>query len=144
MKNLEKLTPQEKEMLFMFPAYISLLAINRNGKPDKTELEEAIRFSHVKTFSSDPLLYDFYKEADRVFADNLSRLDKSLPAEKEERETAIKKELAKLEPILHKLGNAYSVILRKSMKSFKDHVSRAHHSILESLVFPVPIKGLTD
>jgi len=30
------------------------------------------------------------------------------------------------------------------MKSFKEHVSEAHHNVLEDFLFPIPIKGLTD
>jgi hypothetical protein len=30
------------------------------------------------------------------------------------------------------------------MKSFKDHVSKAHHNVLVDFIFPMPIKGLSD
>ena len=144
MKNLESLTPSEKEMLLKFPAYISLLAANWNGELNDGEKKAAIHFSHIKTFSCEPLLSDFYHEADAVFEENIFKLNQELPKGKDERDKTIKSELANLEGILKKLGKEYAIIMHRSMKSFKDHVSKAHHSILESFIFPIPIKGLTD
>lgn len=144
MKNLESLTASEKETLLKFPAYISLLAANWNGELNDYEREEAISFSHIKTFSCHPMLSNFYEEANKVFENNIEQINKELPEEKEEREKAIKSELAKLEDILKKLGHDYARTLHTSMKSFKEHVSEAHHSILESFMFPIPIKGLAD
>ena len=144
MKNLDSLTSSEKETLLKFPAYISLLAANWNGELNDYEREEAISFSHIKTFSSDPMLSNFYKEADKVLKNNLAQLDKDLPKEKEGRDDAIKSELAKLDGILKRLGRDYASTMHTSMKSFKEHVSEAHHSILESFIFPIPIKGLAE
>jgi len=144
MKNLENLKSSEREMLLKFPAYISLLAASNNDSLDETEKKEAIKFCHIKTFTCDPLLYEFYQEAEKVFQINVMQLDNELPKGKDERDAAIKTELVKLETILQKLGKEYVSTMHRSMKSFKDHVSQAHHSILESFIFPIPIKGLTD
>jgi glutamyl-tRNA reductase len=144
MKNFETISPSEKEMLLKFPAYISLLAVNLNGKLNEAEKESAIHFTHIKTFSCDPMLASFYEEADQVFAGYLEKLDRELPKEKEARGEAIENELAKLEHILSKLGKAYAEAMHRSMKSFKEHVSKANHSVLESFIFPIPIKGITE
>jgi len=144
MKNLENLKSSEREMLLKFPVYISLLAASNDDSLDETEKKEAIKFCHIKTYSCHPLLYDFYQEAEKVFEKNIEQLDNELPKEKDERDTAIKTELAKLENILLKLGKDYAATMHRGMKSFKDHVSKSHHSILESFIFPIPIKGLTD
>jgi hypothetical protein len=71
MKQFNNLSKQEKEELLKFAAYISLLAANSDGQLDQLEEKSAIKFSHIKTFSSDPLLTEFYKEADRVFKTNV-------------------------------------------------------------------------
>ncbi len=143
MKHLDLLTPSEKEMLLKFPAYLTLLAKNKFGEPNHNEEETPSNFSHIKTFSSDPMLKDFYKEADKVYEQNMAQFDDELPKGKEERDAAIKTELAKLETILNKLGTDYAKEMHSSMRSFKNHISEAHHSILESFIFPIPIKGLT-
>jgi hypothetical protein len=56
MKPGKNLSEQEYQELLKFPAYISLLAANSDGKMDETEKKAAIRFSHIKTYSCDPLL----------------------------------------------------------------------------------------
>lgn len=144
MKQFSTLTKDEKEALLNFPAYITLLAANSDGLLDKAEKKEAVKLEHIKTFSADPLLAEFYKEADKVFKNNLEQLDKNLPKEKNSREAAIKKELPKLENIISKLGDDYTSVMHRSMKSFKDHVSKAHHNVLIDFIFPMPIKGLSD
>ena len=144
MKQFSTLTKEDREALLKFPAYITLLAANSDGLLDKAEKKEAIKLEHIKTFSADPLLAEFYKEANKIFKNNLEQLDNNLPQEKDRRETAIKNELVKLEKIVSKLGEDYTSAMHRSMKSFKDHVSKAHHNVLVDFIFPMPMKGLSD
>ncbi len=143
MKQFSTLTKEEKEALLKFPADISLLAANSDGRFDKAEKKDSIKLEHIKTFSADPLIAEFYKEADKVFIYNLEHLDKNLPQEKDRREISIKDELVKLENIVLKLGEDYTSTMHRSMKSFKDHVSKANHNVLVDFIFPMPIKGLS-
>lgn len=144
MMPFNNLSEKENKMLLKFPAYISLLAANSNYKLDKAEKKSAIKFAHIKTFSCDPLLADFYKEADKVFKFNIEQLDKYLPVDVKSREAVIKAELAKIEKITLKLGNEYTSPMHRSMRSFKEHVSKAHHNVLIDFIFPMQIHGLTD
>ena len=143
MKLFKELKEPEIKALLKFPALISLLAANTDSKMDVAEKKSAIKFSHIKTYSCDPMLAEFYKEADKVFENNIQQLDKDLPIKKADREAALKKELTKLETIVLKLGEEYTTVMHRSMKSFKDHVSEAHQSVLADFIFPMPIKGLT-
>lgn len=70
-------------------------------------------------------------------------MDKDLPSGKEERNAAIKKKLLGLEKIVLKLGKEYTAVMQRSMKSFKEHVSKAHHNVFVDFIFPMPIEGLT-
>lgn len=139
-KNISEI---EYEALLKFPVYISLLAANSDNKLDEAEKKSAIKFSHIKTYSCDPLLTSFYEEADKVFEKNIQRMDKDLPSGKEERDAAIKKKLLGLEKIVLKLGKEYTTVMHRSMKSFTEHVSKAHHNVLVDFIFPMPIKGIT-
>ncbi len=76
MESFQHLSEQENEALLKFPAYISLLAANSDDKLDQAEKKSAIKFSHIKTYSCDPLLTEFYEEADKVFENNIQQLDK--------------------------------------------------------------------
>ena len=144
MKLFKNLSLQEKEALLKFPAYISLLAANMDDKLDDDKKQSAIKFAHTKTFSSDPLLADFYKEADKVFEKNIEQLDSDLPKGKENRAIAIKNELSNLDRVVLKLGKKYASIMHLSMASFKEYVSKAHHNVLVDFIIPLPIPGLTE
>lgn len=140
---IKNISETENEALLKFPVYVSLLAALKDSKLDEAEKKSAIKFSHIKTYSCDPLLTSFYDAADKVFEKNMLQLDKDLPVKNEERVTAIKKELSNLEKIVLKLGKDYTTVMHRSMKSFKEHVSKAHDNVLVDFIFPMPIKGLT-
>jgi len=89
----KKTSENENEALPKFPVYISLLAATSDSKLDEAEKKSAIRFSHIKTYSCDPLLTSFYEEADKAFEKNMLQLDRYLPAKNEERSAVIKNEL---------------------------------------------------
>lgn len=144
MKPFTNLTEAEYEMLLKFPAYVSLLAANRDGVLDDAEKKSAIKFAHIKTYSCDPLLIDFYAEVDKRFEGDIVQLDNELPKGKENRDKAIRNELLNLELILIKTGEEYFTAMHQSMRSFKEHVSKAHHNVLVDFVFPLPIEGLRE
>jgi len=135
-------THEEKEALLNFPVYISLLTSNKTGKLDKAEKAAANELSHIKTFACNPLLVDFYKEADTVFEMNINLIDAQLPYCKDAREKMIKEELTKIYWLVLKLGEDYSVALHQSMKSFKEHASNTHYNVLVDFIFPLPLNGI--
>jgi hypothetical protein len=144
MNELEKLSPEEKELLFKAPAYISILAANADGEMDKIEKKVAVELTHIKSFSCPPLLVDFYQEVEKSFSGQLQKLDNYLPKGKQERAEAIKKELNKIEVILTKLGNRYAETLHRSLNTYSEHVSKAHNNLLTTFLFPLDFKGLPD
>ena len=144
MKHYDDLTEKEKEPLLKFPAYMSLLTSTAKDGIDKEEKNAAIKITHLKTFSSDPMIISFYKDAEASFEKTITELDKTLPIEKEVREQAINLELEKLEPLLHKLDPAFVNILRRSMKSYHYYLPKAHENFLEYFIFPMPFEGISD
>lgn len=145
MKTYHDLPENEKQQLLKFPAYISLLAANyHNNGIDAEEKKSAIDFSHIKTYSSNPILREFFEDVEKNFEQTITDLNQQLPKKKKEREEIIRSELDKIEKILYHTDSEYSSLLNESMKSYKEHVAHAHHSLMEYLVFPIPIKGLTS
>ncbi len=143
MKHFKDLNEKEKEQLLLFPSYISLAASTVGEGIDEKEKKAAIKLTHVKTFSSDPELTNFYKSAEQVFEKNIISLANALPHNKEQRLIAINEKLNQLEPIMKKLEPRYASLLKHSMQSYKNHVTNAHRSVLEYFIFPVHIDGLT-
>jgi hypothetical protein len=144
MPALKDLSEQERKQLLKFPAYISLLAASADGGLDKQEKNAVIRLTHIKTFSCDPMLSDFYAKVEMEFESTITELNAQFSPDKHEREIAIKKELNKLEAILRKLGKEYAAVMHHSLRAYKDHVSKAHRNVLEFFIFPLPISGITD
>jgi len=144
MKHYSVLNEKEKEQLLKFPAYISLLASTAEEGIDKQGKNTAVKITHVKTFSSDPILLDFYKEAEGIFEKTITNLDNELPHNKEDTKLAINQELNKLEPLLKKLDPEFAIVLRLSMESYKYYISKAHRNVLEYFIFPMPIDGIFD
>ena len=95
MKVFSNLTEQQKRALLKFPVYVSLLAAT-DGKMDEAERMVAIKFSHTKAFSCQPLLAEFCRESEIVFEDNLTKLEAVLPKDKKNRDAAIRKDLLNL------------------------------------------------
>jgi hypothetical protein len=143
MKPFKELTESQNKELLKLPCFISLLAANNDNKLDAKERQAIIKFSHIKTYSCNPLLFSFYRESDKYFENNMMRIYKDLPLEKLAREAAINKELFILENLVLKLEEEYVSAIHSSMNSFKEHVLRAHHNILADFIFPIPIKGLS-
>ena len=143
METYENLSPRERSQLLKAPAYVSLLASTLNMEADEAKKKEAIELSHLRTYTSPRILWPFYTEAEKVFEKNLNELDKSLPKPRSKREQAIKSELARLEPILAKLNRVFVDELQLSLKSYAEHVSKAHGNVLVSFMIPLYLKGLT-
>jgi hypothetical protein len=140
----EDLSLQEKKQLVRFPVYISLLAASKDCSLDRLEKNTAIKLTHIKTFSCDPVLADYYAAVDQDFEKAVAEISERLPRDKYAREWAIRRELRKLDGILRKLDEDYAATMYYSLRSYKDQVSRAHRNILEYFLFPLPINGLTD
>ncbi len=140
----KKLTVQENERLLKFPAYITMLTVINDDKLDEAKKKAAIKMVHTKTFTSDPLLFEYFREADKVFEKNIENLNKKLPKEKDKRNAALKKEILNLEKIVSKLGKEYVSTMHQSMNSFKEHVSTANHNEFVNFIFPVTISGITE
>lgn len=142
--DFQNLSKQEYQLLLKFPAYVSLLAANADGKLDDSEKSSAVELAHIKSYNCDPLLSDFFKEVDENFEETLHKLDNSLPKEKSKRDAAIIAQLEKIENLFSKMEAETIAVIHKSMNSFKDHISLAHHNALIDFLFPLRTLGLSD
>jgi hypothetical protein len=143
MKPFENLSFRENEELLKLPALISLLAANGDGMMDEAEKKSAIKISHIKTFSSEPSLTEYYKQADAAFINNIEYMDNILPRDITKRENFIKDEIVRLEKIVQKLGKEAAGDFNQSMAAFTNHVSKAHHNVFIDFILPIPLPGLS-
>jgi hypothetical protein len=144
MNPIKSLSNSEYEALLRFPVYISLLAANSDGILDEAEKTAALKFSKTKTYSAEPLLAEFFREADAVFESNLEQINHGLPQEQAGRDIALKSQILIIERIVRTLGKKYASAILRSMTSYREHVSKAHHSVVVDFILPIPIPGLTQ
>jgi hypothetical protein len=62
-----RLTPQEQELLLKAPALVSVLTACSYNEVNKAQKADAVKLSHLKTYTADPLLRDYYKEVEKEF-----------------------------------------------------------------------------
>lgn len=111
---------------------------------DKEEKNTAVKITNVKAYSSDPILINFFKEAESIFEKTITDLDTALPHNREDRKLAVQKELNKLERLLSKLDPEFVSALRRSIRSYDYYISKAHQNVMEYFIFPMPIDGISD
>jgi hypothetical protein len=135
MSIFKNISPEEKDLLLTFPAYISILASNNDGYLGDAEMHSGMELAYIRTFSNNLLLDEFYTEAYAVFEKNLLELNRNLPIGEGDRELSIKKELANIDKIVLKISKSYASALHRSMESFKEHIEKAQRSALVDFFF---------
>ena len=98
----------------------------------------------MKTFTAHPLLITYYTEVEKNFKELFEAATKKYFPFDEEKRTALKKEIQRVNLIIEKLNKEYGLVLYKSLEKYANHVKRATHTVFVDFILPVPIHGLTD
>jgi hypothetical protein len=143
-KQLEILTTEERELLSKAPVLVSVLASCSFEEINKVQKADAIKLSHLKTFTADPLLLSYYAVVEKDFKNQFEIIAKEyFPFDKNKR-NALKEKVDQVNSIIGKLEKPYSETLYKSLEKYSKHVKKATHTVFQDFIFPVPIPGLTD
>ena len=143
-KQFEKLTNEERELLFKAPVLVSVLASCSFNEVNKAQKTDAIKLAHLKTFTANPLLLPYYAAVEKIFKDEFeAAIKKYFPFDDTKRHD-LKVEIERVNLVIGKLDKEYAQILYKSLDRYSNHVKKAAHSIFQDFIFPVPIPGLTD
>lgn len=138
------LTKDETESLLKAPVLISVFVASRDHEISKKEKAEAVKLTHLKTFTADPHLQSYYKEVEKnfsaLFEDAVRKYDPFDDAKRD----ALMGEINTVNTIIAKLGKEYATIFQRSFSNYVEHVKKADRVILENFVFPFPLPGLTD
>lgn len=140
LKVLEGLDPTEKEKLLQAPVLVSLLAAVEDGTIKEKEKRDAIKLSHLRPFTSPDMLHPYYEAVEERFEDDLDKILKELPPGPEEKKKELNQAVQEIEPIVQKIGDQdFADELRRSLKSYGDHVMRSDQSVVEYFVLPLAI-----
>ena len=142
-KQFEKLTTEERSLLYKAPVLVSVLASCSFNEVNKAQKADAIKLAHLKTFTAMPLLLPYYAEAEKDFKKKFEAAIKKYFPFDEDRRNELKKEMDKISSIINKLDKEYAEALGRSFERYAKHVKKAAHSIFQDFIFPMPIEGLS-
>ena len=142
-KQFKTLTNEEREILLKAPALVSVLASCSLNKVNKVQKADAIKLAHLKTFTANPILREYYEEVDKTFETQFDSIVEAYSPFDENKRSALKYEIEQVNLIIGKLENYYGETLYKSLEGYANHVRKAAHSIFQDFIFPLPIQGLS-
>jgi len=109
----------------------ALAAIADDGTIDDAEKASAVKLAQQRTFTSNEVLQDFYKEVDANFEGDLSDEIKTLEGfDANTKKKNLRKQLKAIQPILDKLSNDFAYHYAESQESFAKHVFKANNNML--------------
>lgn len=142
-KRFENLSVEDQSLLLNAPVLLSVLVSSSPAEVNKGQKADAIKLSHLKTFTADPLLIPFYVEVEKGFKEKFeSAVEEYMPFD-EAKVKKLKEEIGRINLVLQKLSTEYAQKLHKSFEKYEKHVRKAGHSVIQDFIFPVPIPGLT-
>jgi len=144
MAQLEKLSPQEYELLIKAPALFSVLASCSDHGINKAQKSDAIKLAHIKTFTAVPELQPYFKEAEINFKEHFEQVAALYYPFDESQRDLLKLEIKKVQQIISKLNPSYGSALTKSLERYAIHVKRATYSIFQDFIFPLAMLDLRD
>lgn len=144
-KQFEKLTNEEWNLLYKAPVLVSVLASGSFNEMEinKSQKADAVKLAHLKTFTATPLLLPYYAEVEKGFKAAFEAAIKKYFPFDEAKRNELKKEMENTNLIIKKLDKEYAEALRKSFEQYAKHVKKAAHSIFQDFIFPMPIEGLS-
>ena len=143
-KQFEKLTTEERSLLYKAPVLMSVLASCSFNEVNKYQKADAIKLAHLKTFTAIPLLLPYYSEVEKTFKEQFETAIKKYFPFDEAKQNDIKKEIERVNLAIGKLDKEFGLLLRSSLERYARHVNKGAHSVFQYFIFPIPIRGLTD
>ena len=144
-KEIDKLDPIDRGIILRAPAVVALLAaVSDDGIVSEGEKTDAIRLAHLRTYTSKPILHNYYKEVDKCFKDDFDNILAQLPEDWKEKERFLENRLTNLDPVLQKLDSVYAEELITSLKSFAKHVFKSNSNFLQNFLLPIFTIKLND
>ncbi|MGH2564252.1 MAG: hypothetical protein ACRDE5_07055, partial [Ginsengibacter sp.] len=143
-RQFEKLTGEERELLYKAPVLVSVLASCSFNEINEIKKADAIKLSHLKTFTANPVLIPYYTEVEKNFKGLFeAAIRQYFPFDVVQR-IALKKEMSRINRVIEKLDEEYARALNKSLEKYTRHVKRASHTVFVDFIFPLPMPGLTE
>ncbi|MBX2893857.1 MAG: hypothetical protein KF763_00330 [Cyclobacteriaceae bacterium] len=129
-REFEKLTSDEIELLHKAPVLVSILIAGADGKIDNKEISRAISLTDEKQKRTRSNLMDFYTEVSTDFEDKIKIVIQSFPSQVDIRTTKISALLAQLEPVFKKLNQQIAKELYDSLREIATEIAQSSGGVL--------------
>ncbi len=130
MTHFENLTPSELQQLEMAVVQISILVAGADGTIDAEEVAWADKVAHIRGYSGEEWLQEFYDQVAANFKITFNDMLKALPTDTALRQATLSTELAKLDPILAKLDSKVGYKMYHSYQTLAMSIAKASGGIL--------------
>lgn len=143
-EEFKKLKPDEREQMMQATALVSLYAACMDGKIHEQENKSAVQLAHMRTYTSPPVLQEYYKEVESKFPEFYNQIKNKLPITKDDKISFLKNEIIKLNKIIPKLKRDFAIAFHQSLNSYAIHISESKRNFLTDFFIPVDIDGITN
>jgi len=121
-----------------------LAAVHKDGVIEEEERAEAIKQTHIRSFSTEPYIMPIYEHLDEHFEKDFDAYSQQLPEGYEEKEQYIQNKLTDCMSILKEMGPVFAAEFSKDLESLFDRVFTANASLVQSFLFPLISGHLED
>ncbi len=125
LSKIEHLSNSEKHLILNAPVLVSALVAGADGEFYASEIKEAVKIIHIKTYSETRDVSGVYKATDGHTEEAIDLLIDNLPESTEERNEMLISQLKGLNDIFPKLDETFAADLYSSLKELAYYVSNA-------------------
>ena len=125
LSKIEHLSSAEKNLIVNAPLLISALVSGSDGEFTPSEIQQAVKIIHIKTYSETRDVSGVYKTVDGHTEESIEMLISSLPESTTERNEMLISMLKGLNDVFPKLDNVFAHDLYSSFKELAFYVSNA-------------------
>ncbi|GIV35747.1 MAG: hypothetical protein KatS3mg032_0126 [Cyclobacteriaceae bacterium] len=122
---LQRLSEEERGLVYTAPLLVSILIAGADGSVDKKEIKKGLQAAERKSRSASPPVAALFKEVSTDFEDKLKLLMHEYPHESVQRNPLIAENLSKLNVVLRKLDQSFSVEFYKSLLLLAESIAKA-------------------
>jgi hypothetical protein len=129
LEGFDQLNSEELDALLEAPVLIAALVGAADGEFDREERSWSDRLMFARTYNKPKHLNEFYSVVSNDFLPKVDAVLEHLPADADQRNTILSDQLAKLNPILAKLGEPLGADLYKSFVGLAKETAKASGGI---------------
>ena len=121
----ENLNPEEEELMYSLPIYVSVLIAGADGKIDNNEIKKAVSLANLKKKKARKDLLEYYSHVYRDFEDKIKVTIANLPMGSKERESILIEDIKKANDVFEKIDKKFASKLYASLKETAMHIAEA-------------------